>query len=115
MTELARDGPPVKPAEKWPFQDALDTLASPPAPLVGDLRRGATLFFRRLRDPDSKGVLRPLLDKTGLSAASRGASTVLRRVVVSPARKVVGAPLALLGALGTQIKLRLASPADSEH
>jgi len=107
LPELKDAIPALEQAVKWPFEDALATLgdASPPSPLAIDLRRGAKLLFRHLRDPESKGKLRTLLDKAGASAAAGG----LGRVVVSPARKVAGAPVALLGGLATQIPLRLAA------
>jgi predicted acylesterase/phospholipase RssA len=106
----------------WPFASALTKLAAPPSRsgLVQALRPGRARFFRgflawRLRRAQQpKGRLGRLLDRTRVSARSRAAARAVGNGIGSPVRKIVSAPIALVGGLGTRLYLRFTGRGNRE-
>ena len=72
---------------------------------------GRARFFRGLvawrlrRAQQPRGSLGRLLDRTGIAAVPRLAARGAEVVVVSPLRKIVSAPIALVGGLATKLSL----------
>jgi hypothetical protein len=95
---------------EWPFAEALKRLADPNG-LADALRPGSSRFFRGYRRwrqelaAKPKGKLRKLLDASHLSSAPSLLAGGVRTVVVSPVRKVLSAPVAVAGGVGTKVYL----------
>lgn len=114
LPDLPPADPELEQAVSWPFATTLAKLAEPDSQsgLAQVLRPGRARFFRRFlawrlrRAQRPEGRPRRLLDKTGLPTAPRATALTLRGGVISPVRRIVSAPLALVGGLGTRLYQR---------
>lgn len=117
LSQALPDPPPGDPElealASWPFAPMLARLGQPDAEsgLLQALQPGRARFFRsfvawRLRRAQQpRGSLGRLLDRTGISAVPRLAARGAELVIVSPLRKIVSAPIALVGGLATKLSL----------
>ncbi len=113
LPDPPRADPELEALASWPFAPMLARLDEPDAEsgLLQALQPGRARFFRgfvawRLRRAQQPpGPLGRLLDRTGISAVPRLAARGAELVVVSPLRKIVSAPIALVGGLATKLSL----------
>ena len=117
LSQALPDPPPGDPElealASWPFAPMLARLGQPDAEsgLLQALQPGRARFFRGLvawrlrRAQQPRGSLGRLLDRTGIAAVPRLAARGAEVVVVSPLRKIVSAPIALVGGLATKLSL----------
>jgi predicted acylesterase/phospholipase RssA len=113
LPELAVADPELAKTVEWSFKETLTAMRAPPPSdeLADALAIGGARMFRRFkgwrarREREPKGAARAALGRTAAGAAraaARGAETV----VVSPLRKIVSAPLAVVGGLASRLYLR---------
>jgi predicted acylesterase/phospholipase RssA len=113
LPDLATADPELEQVVVWPFEKMLTEMQAPPPTdtLADALEIGGSRLFRRFkarrarRAGEPKGTMRTVVDHTA-GRAARVAAHGVETVVVSPLRKIVSAPLAVFGGLGSQLYLR---------
>jgi hypothetical protein len=110
LKELPKADQRLSEVVTWPFASALPNPGDEAHErrLLDVLQPGSARFFRRYhawrlrRERKPKGRVRRLLDTTRVSAAPRAATRAVK-AVLSPARKVVSAPVAAVLGVGTRV------------
>jgi hypothetical protein len=110
LPELASADPHLRESVTWPFAHVVDRLRSGDEALLQALLRGHSRFFRKihalrqqLRGAASTGAG----DASGSQTASRAVRAVGRHAL-APTRRILAAPLAVVGGVGTKLYRRLA-------